>query len=169
MHDLGSEGTPMPKLASFDVVQLESIPFGWLVAATLAIALFAVVRPTTIRDYDNQRLPYNPTARVIFVLLYVLIYVALAIALYVSGQTITRVLELLPYASSYIKSLADQITLGAPVVAFVALGGLWQIPFIKEMERAFLITLHSTRHLHNDIQLLSQRLVSGVFDPPASE
>jgi hypothetical protein len=156
-------------LASFDVVQLEAVPLGWMVAATLAITLFAVVRPNTIRDYDNQRLPYNPTARVIFVLLYVFIYVALAVALYVSGQTLSRVLEPLPYASSYVKSLADQVTVGAPVLAFVTLGGLWQIAFIKEMERAFLITLHSARHLHNDIQLLSQRLVSGVFDPPATE
>jgi len=132
---------------------LEGVPFGWLVASTLAITLFAVIRPTTIRDYDNQRLPYNPTARVIFVLIYVFIYVALAVSLYVSGQTLSTVLEPLPYAASYTKSLANQVTVGAPILAFVTLGGLWQIPFIKEMERAFLITLHSTRHLHNDIQL----------------
>src|SRR5215470_3390526 len=155
----------MPKLASFEMVQLESVPFGWLVAFTLAIALFALLRPSMVRDYDNQPLPYNPTARVIFLFLYVIIYAALAVALYVSGQTVAEVLEPLPY----VKSLADQMTIGAPVVAFVTLGGLWQIPFIKELERAFLVTLHSTRHLHNDIQLLAQRLIGGVFDPPASE
>jgi hypothetical protein len=155
----------MPKLASFELVQIESVPLGWLVAFTLAIALFALLRPSMVRDYDNQPLPYNPTARVIFVILYVLMYAALAVALYVSGQTVARFLELLPY----VKSLADQVTVGAPVVAFVTLGALWQIPFIKELERAFLITLHSTRHLHNDIQLLSQRLAGGVFDPPAGE
>src|SRR5580704_193109 len=155
----------MPKLASFELVQIESVPLGWLVAFTLAIALFALLRPSMVRDYDNQPLPYNPTARVIFVILYVLMYAALAVALYVSGQTVARFLELLPY----VKSLADQVTVGAPVVAFVTLGALWQIPFIKELERAFLITLHSTRHLHNDIQLLSQRLAGGVFDPPAAE
>jgi hypothetical protein len=159
----------MGKLASFDLVQFESVPFGWLVAFTLAIALFAVIRPTTIRDYDNQRLPQNPTARAIFVIMYVFIYVALAAGLYVSGQTISRILEALPSVASFMKSFTDQMTVGAPVVAFIALGALWQIPFVKEMERAFLITLHSTRHLHNDIQLLSQRLVSGVFDPPTAE
>jgi len=155
----------VPKLASFELVQIESVPFGWLVAFTLAIALFALLRPAMVRDYDNQPLPYNPTARVIFLILYVMIYAALAIGLYVSGQTVAQFLEPLPY----VKSLAEQMTVGAPVVAFVTLGGLWQIPFIKELERAFLITLHSTRHLHNDIQLLSQRLAAGTFDPPAAE
>ncbi len=119
----------MPKLASFELVQIESVPLGWLVAFTLAIALFALLRPSMVRDYDNQPLPYNPTARVIFVILYVLMYAALAVALYVSGQTVARFLELLPY----VKSLADQVTVGAPVVAFVTLGALWQIPFIKEL------------------------------------
>src|SRR3974390_823172 len=108
----------MPKLASFDLVQLEAVPLGWMGAATLAIALFAIVRPNTIRDYDNQRLPYNPTARVIFVVLYVFLYVALAVAIYMSGQTISKILEPLPYVASYMKSLADQVTVGAPVVAF---------------------------------------------------
>jgi hypothetical protein len=155
----------MLKLGSFELVQLESVPFGWLVAFTLAIALFALIRPTMVRDYDNQPLPNNATARVIFVVLYVLIYVALAVGLYLSGQTVAEYLPPLPY----VKSLADQVTTGAPVVALVTLGAVWQIPFAKELERAFLVTLHSTRHLHNDIQLLTQRLAGGVFDPPATE
>lgn len=155
----------MLKLGSFELVQLESVPFGWLVAFTLAIALFALIRPTMVRDYDNQPLPNNATARVIFVILYVLMYVALAVGLYLSGQTVAQFLPPLPY----VKSVADQMTTGAPVVALVTLGTLWQIPFTKELERAFLVTLHSTRHLHNDIQLLKQRLVGGVFDPPATE
>jgi hypothetical protein len=155
----------MLKLGSFELVQLESVPFGWLVAFTLAIALFALIRPTMVRDYDNQPLPNNATARVILVILYVLIYVALAIGLYLSGQTVAQYLPPLPY----VQSVADQMTTGAPVVALVTLGTLWQIPFTRELERAFLITLHSTRHLHNDILLLTQRLVGGVFDPPASE
>jgi hypothetical protein len=155
----------MMKLGSFELVQLESVPFGWLVAFTLAIALFALIRPTMVRDYDNQPLPNNATARVILVILYVLIYVALAVGLYLSGQTVAQYLPPLPY----VQSVADQMTTGAPVVALVTLGTLWQIPFTRELERAFLITLHSTRHLHNDILLLTQRLVGGVFDPPASE
>jgi hypothetical protein len=155
----------MLKLGSFELVQLESVPFGWLVAFTLAIALFALIRPTMVRDYDNQPLPNNATARLIFVVLYVLIYVALAVGLYLSGQTVAQYLPPLPY----VKSVADQMTTGAPVVALVTLGTLWQIPFSRELERAFLITLHSTRHLHNDILLLTQRLVGGVFDPPATE
>jgi hypothetical protein len=155
----------MLKLGSFEFVQLESVPFGWLVAFTLAIALFALIRPTMVRDYDNQPLPNNATARIILLVLYVLVYVALAIGLYLSGQTVAQFLPPLPY----VKSVADQMTTGAPVVAFVTLGTLWQIPFTKELERAFLVTLHSTRHLHNDILLLTQRLVSGVFDPPATE
>jgi hypothetical protein len=153
------------KLGSFELVQLESVPFGWLVAFTLAIALFALIRPTMVRDYDNQPLPNNATARVILVILYVLIYVALAVGLYLSGQTVAQYLPPLPY----VQSVANQMTTGAPVVALVTLGTLWQIPFTRELERAFLITLHSTRHLHNDILLLTQRLVGGVFDPPASE
>jgi len=155
----------MLKLGSFELVQLESVPFGWLVAFTLAIALFALIRPTMVRDYDNQPLPNNATARVIFVILYVLIYVALAVGLYLSGQTVAQFLPPLPY----VKSVADQMTTGAPVVALVTLGTLWQVPFTKELERAFLVTLHSTRHLHNDILLLTQQLVGGVFDPPAAE
>jgi hypothetical protein len=155
----------MLKLGSFETVQLESVPFGWLVAFTLAIALFALIRPTMVRDYDNQPLPNNATARVIFVILYVLIYVALAVGLYLSGQKVAEFLPPLPY----VKSVADQMTTGAPVVALVTLGTLWQIPFTKELERAFLVTLHSTRHLHNDILLLTQRLVNGVFDPPVTE
>jgi hypothetical protein len=155
----------MVKLGSFELVQLESVPFGWLVAFTLAIALFALIRPTMVRDYDNQPLPNNATARVIFVVLYVLIYVALAVGLYLSGQTVAQFLPPLPY----VKSVADQMTTGAPVVALVTLGTLWQVPFTKELERAFLVTLHSTRHLHNDILLLTQRLVGGVFDPPPAE
>jgi hypothetical protein len=155
----------MLKLGSFELVQLESVPLGWLVAFTLAIALFALIRPTMVRDYDNQPLPNNATARVIFVILYVLIYVALAVGLYLSGQTVAQFLPPLPY----VKSVADQMTTGAPVVALATLGALWQIPFVKELERAFLVTLHSTRHLHHDIQLLTQRLVGGAFDPPATE
>jgi hypothetical protein len=136
-----------------------------LVLFTTLILWWALMRPMMVRDYDSRKLPPNPAARIIVVFMYVLIYLVLAFSLDRFGQSALPYLAPLPFVASLVKSMENQ----APLLAIATLGGLWQVAFFRDLERALLVSLHSTRHLHSDSQLLARHLARCVFNPSAVE
>jgi hypothetical protein len=143
----------------------ETLHLEQLVLFTTLILWWALMRPAMVRDYDNRKLPNNPAARIIVVFMYVLIYLVLAFTLDRFGQSVLPYLTPLPFVESLVKSMEKQ----SPLLALVTLGGLWQVAFFRDLERAMLVSLHSTRHLRSDAQLLSQHLSRCAFDPSAAE
>src|ERR1700730_13808157 len=115
---------------------------------TTLILWWALMRPVMVRDYDNRKLPPNPAARIIVAFMYVLIYLVLAFTLDRFGKSTLPFLTPVPFVESFVRSIEKQ----APLLALVTLGGLWQIAFFRELERALLVSLHSTRHLRSDAQ-----------------
>jgi hypothetical protein len=131
----------------------------------LCTVVFAFLRPAMIRDYDGRRLPYNPQSRLIVVIIYLLIYSTLTVALELAGAAIRSVFSDIPHAGRFLNS----VHLTAPFYSIALLGVLWQIPFIKEVDRAFLIALHSTRNARDNAILLSQHLMRCQFSPSNEE
>jgi len=150
----------MTSLATFEMLHFEQ-----LALFTTVMLWWALMRPMMVRDYDNRRLPYNPTARLIVAFMYVLIYVALAVTFHLFGQTILPFLQQVPFVNPLVKSMENQ----APLLAIATLAGLWQVAFFRDIERAFLVTMHSARHLRNDVVLLSQHLERCPFNPTETE
>ena len=111
---------------------------------TLLVAAWAVARPAMVRDSDNRRLPPNLTARLIIVLLYALIYAGLVAAFVFARPFVMTALNVLPdQIESAFKSLEKQ----GPLLAVMALVGLHSLAPFREAERAFIIWIHSVRHL----------------------
>src|SRR5262245_49121465 len=133
-----------------------------LIVFTLIIAAWALARPTTIRDADNRRLPPNLTARLIIVLLYAFIYGGLVAAFVFAKPFVTNALNVLPdQIESAFKSLEKQ----GPLLAVMALVGLHSLAPFREAERAFIIWIHSVRHLHGEAKTLIAHFQTCVFTP----
>jgi hypothetical protein len=157
----------MLSIAGLDPVQLEeAIP--QFVFFGLLFVIFALVRPETIRDFDNRRLPNNPGARFTIVLVYLLVY---AIVTAVFALFVGSLHQVVPTS---LTSIAEKLNLKdlhlqAPFYATAALGGLWSIPFFKEIERHFVLRVHDTGHLQGDVELLSHHLQRCQFAPSVAE
>ena len=133
-----------------------------LLVFTLIIAAWAVARPTMIRDLDNRRLPPNLTARLIIVLLYALIYAGLVAAVVFAKPFVMNALNVLPdQIETAFKSMEKQ----APLLAVMALIGLNSLAPFREAERAFIIWIHSVRHLHGDANTLVAHFQTCAFRP----
>jgi hypothetical protein len=129
---------------------------------TLIVAAWAVARPAMVRDSDNRRLPPNLTARLIIVLLYALIYAGLVAAFVFAKPFVMTALNVLPdQIESAFKSLEKQ----GPLLAVMALAGLHSLAPFREAERAFIIWIHSVRHLHGDTTTLIAHFQTCVFTP----
>jgi hypothetical protein len=137
-----------------------------LLVFTLIIAAWALARPTTIRDSDNRRLPPNLTARLIIVLLYALIYAGLVAAFVFAKPFVMKTLNVLPdQIENAFKSLEKQ----GPLLAVMALVGLHSLAPFREAERAFIIWIHSVRHLHGDVNTLIAHFQTCAFTPSEVE
>jgi hypothetical protein len=133
---------------------------------TLIIAAWAVARPAMIRDSDNRRLPPNLTARLIIVLLYALIYAGLVAAFVFAKPFVMTALNALPdQLEGAFKSLEKQ----GPLLAVMALVGLHSLAPFREAERAFIIWIHSVRHLHGDANTLVAHFQTCGFTPSDME
>ena len=157
----------MLSLAGLDPEVLQQSTPQFVFFAAL-MTIFALVRPETIRDHDNQRLPYNPVARITIILIYLLTYgiVTIAFGLFVGS--------LHPVVPSSLTSIVEKLNLQelhlqAPFYATATLGGLWSVPFFKEIERAFILRVHDTGHLHGDVELLAHHLERCGFQPSVTE
>jgi hypothetical protein len=71
--------------------------------------------------------------------MYLLIYATLAVTVQFFTNPIKSLLKDLPLTSNFFGS----VHLTAPFYAIAVLGALWQIRFLKEIDRVFLIALHS--------------------------
>ena len=137
-----------------------------LLVFTAVVAVWALARPTTIRDSDNRRLPPNLTARFIIVLLYALIYLGLVAVFVFARPFVMNALNVLPdQIESAFRSLEKQ----GPLLAVMALVGLHSLAPLREAERAFIIWIHSVRHLHGDAKTLIAHFQTCVFTPSEVE
>ena len=132
--------------------------------ATLVL-WWAMVRPSMVRDYDNRRLPSNPTARGVFAFMCVLAYVALVAAFHLASDVAQNIGRAVPFASGFIDHFKNQ----SPLLAALTFGGLLQLSFIREIERSVLVWAHSARHLHTDGQMLTGHLLRCGFVPTEEE
>ncbi|MGE0629500.1 MAG: hypothetical protein AB7O43_16950 [Hyphomicrobiaceae bacterium] len=148
------------RIAALSLSNLESAAF----FATL-ILWWSFVRPAMVRDFDNRRLPPNPTARFLFSFLCVLTYGAFFFAFLAFREAATSIGKNIPVASSVIAGFKDQ----APLLAAVSFAGLLQLSFIRDIERQVLVWLHSRRHLRDDAVTLGQHLQRVAFVPSAEE
>src|SRR5262245_27956320 len=137
-----------------------------LLVFTSVIAVWALARPTTIRDSDNRRLPPNLTARFIIVLLYTLVYLGLVAIFVFAKPFVMNALNVLPdQIESAFRSLEKQ----GPLLAVMALVGLHSLAPLREAERAFIIWIHSVRHLHGDAKTLIAHFQTCDFTPSEVE
>ena len=106
------------------------------------------MRPSMLRDYDNRRLPNNPTARVLFVVICLFTYVTLVLCFQSFGEFARKISSLIfpAFIHNFVDTFRDQ----APLLGAVTLGALLQFSFFRDLERSLLVWLHSARHLHRD-------------------
>jgi hypothetical protein len=140
-------------------------PIEQLMFLSSLLIVWAMLRPNTIRDYDGRRLPNNTTARAILGLFYMVIFAGLTMALHKFGEKLVPTLEQMSAVGHLAASLKGQ----APMLAILALCTLWQLAVFRDLERSFVITLHSARHLNSDSELLSQHLIHCDFKPSEIE
>lgn len=152
MFSLGSAAQVLPKLEA--VAFFASLVLWW-----------GMVRPSMVRDYDNRRLPSNPTARGLFAFMCVLAYIALVAAFHSASDVAQNIGRAVPFASGLIDNFKDQ----SPLLAALTFGGLLQIAFIREIERSVLVWAHSARHLHSDGLILASHLLRCDFTPTDDE
>lgn len=144
-------------MASADFANVPDLP-----ALLLLLSImfwWAMMRPSMIRDFENRRLPPNPTARFIFAMLWLLAYVALVVGFNNFSEAAGKIGAGVPLANHLIENFKGQ----APLLAAFTMGGLLQLSFVRDIERSTLIWLHSQRHLHGDIKQLSSHLQRSVF------
>ena len=129
---------------------------------TVLVALWAVARPTTIRDADNRPLPPNLTARLIIVLLYAMVYAGV-VAAFMFGKGF--VMNVISAAPNQIEAAFKSFEHQSPLLALMALVGLQSLAPFREAERAFIVWIHSVRHLHGDVSTLVAHFQSCGFTP----
>ncbi len=129
---------------------------------TVLVALWAVARPTTIRDSDNRPLPPNLTARLIIVLMYALVYAGV-VAAFMFGKGF--VMNVISAAPNQIEAAFKSFEHQSPLLALMALVGLQSLAPFREAERAFIVWIHSVRHLHGDVSTLVAHFQSCGFTP----
>lgn len=125
---------------------------------------WAWARPTMIKDYDDRKLPPNPTARSIFIVLYLLAYVVLVVMFQAVQGLAVSIGNITP-----MPGLFKEFESKGPMLAVVLLGVLHGIPFVREGERWVLLWLHSTRHRHQDSLDIAKQLVIGAYNPNIEE
>lgn len=142
----------------------------------LIILLWAMIRPSTIRDDDNRRLARNGTARTFLVVSYVLLYLVLVGVFYTGGEALQRnfgpTVDALIGATplSWIpKDYLARLTTRAPYLGFFTLGALAYLGPCRDIERRFLIWAHGGSHLHSDTVLLTEHLVTCPYVPSDAE
>lgn len=138
-----------------------------LVVFMSLLLVWASLRPNMVRDYDNRRLPNNPTARLFFAFICVVIYLALAILFQKFGDFARRFAETtMPvFVRGFVEANKDT----APLLAAVTMGALLQFSFFRDLERSLLVWLHSARHLHGDTLQLARHLERTPFIPNEDE
>ena len=113
----------------------EALPrFEALIVFMALILSWATMRPSMLRDYDNRRLPNNPTARVLFVVICLFTYVTLVLCFQSFGEFARKISSLIfrpSFTTSSIRS-RDQ----APLLGAVTLGALLQFSFFRDLERS---------------------------------
>jgi hypothetical protein len=129
---------------------------------TILVAVWAVARPTTIRDSDNRPLPPNLTARLIIVLMYALVYAGM-VAAFMFGKGF--VMNVISAAPNQIEAAFKSFEHQSPLLALMALVGLQSLAPFREAERAFIVWIHSVRHLHGDVSTLVAHFQSCGFTP----
>ena len=129
---------------------------------TALVAVWAVARPTTVRDSDSRPLPPNLTARFIVVLMYALGYLGL-VAAFVFGKTF--VMNIISAAPAQVEAAFKSFENQSPLLAVMALVGLQSLAPFREVERAFIIWVHSVRHLHGDVNALIAHFQACEFVP----
>src|SRR5262249_31764539 len=125
-----------------------------------------MARATFIRDADSRRLPPNLTARFIIVLIYVIGYLGL-VAAFVFGKTF--VMNILSSGPEPIQNAFKSFEQQSPLLAAMALGALQSLTPFREVERAFIIWVHSVRHLYGDVNTLMAHLQTCAFTPSEVE
>jgi hypothetical protein len=136
------------------------------VSFLVLVIAWSLLRPNMLRDYDNRRLPYNPTARIAFSSAWALTFIALTVTLHIFVSATEAISNVMP---SFVQSLLTSFKGQPPLLAAVTLGGLLQFSFFRDIERSALVWLHSRRHVHDDMRALTQHLESCSYEPSDEE
>lgn len=140
-------------------VNLES-----MAAFTAIVVLWALVRPSAVRDGENRPLPFSFTPRLFVVLVYALAYLLLVATVYSFPDIVAKIMGTTFYFDNF-KYIQDK----APFLAIFALGTLMTLAPVREVERAFLVWTHSAQNLHGDVELLAAHLRHCTFAPSKDE
>jgi hypothetical protein len=130
------------------------------------VAVWAIARPTTVRDSDSRPLPPNLTARFIIVVMYALAYLGLVAAFVFGKGAVMAIVNAAPaQVETAFKSFENQ----SPLLALMAMGGLLSLAPCRDTERAFIIWVHSVGHLHGDVNALVAHFQTCAFVPSDAE
>jgi hypothetical protein len=143
-----------------------------LVTPALIVVLWALVRPSTVRDSDNRKLPVSMAPRAFVVLTYVFLFFLLIGALNFFPEIGVKMI-----GQSFVGGLFEsgpnswigKLHQSSPQVAIFILGMLMTQRPVREMEQAFLVWAHSASHRHGDVELLSRHLRTCTFVPSEAE
>lgn len=141
------------------------------------VLLWALMRPASIRDDDNRRLPRNVTARLFLVAVYLLAYLILVGAFHTGGAKLVAAMgdRLTDFVSATSplrflpSSLMSKVATQAPYTAFSILACLMCLAPCREIERRFLIWSHGSSSLHGKSQDLALHLEDCDYVPTDAE
>ena len=128
------------------------------------VVIFAVLRLFQVKDADGQKLPQSFPARSFFVLTYVLIYVAIVLIFRLSPD----LLQIITGSSRFEASLKQTPEL-VPMLAVAALYSIFSIPQVKDIERDYILFIHSAQHRTADEERLCEHLIICEFHPSDQE
>lgn len=150
--------------AGLDAASLMPTIKGTVLCGAL-VGMWAALRPTMVRDYDQRRLPPNPVARIMFTAVCLFTYIVLVIFVYAFKEWVAGFAKNV----SSVMYFLEAAKVDEPLLALLILGGLFQLPLLGDLERSFLVWLHSGGHQHQDNEELSVHLAKCTFVPAETE
>lgn len=135
------------------------------------VALWAILRPTMIRDDEERPLPPNRLVRVVVVILYLSVYLSLVGLGILGGKAFTDNADSFLTQTMYgmVKFSMPSVRDSVPFLAFSILFLATQWPPIAQLEKRLLVWLFRGSHLGPDGQSLARHLVECDFDPSPEE
>ncbi len=134
-----------------------------LLVGLLLTLVFALLRLHQIRDSQGERLPPSFPAKTFFLLTHLFIY-GVIVFLFVVSPEILKGTSSITDGSPF-EPFLQQV----PLLSVAALGLLFSLPQVKELENNYAIFLHSAQHRSIDEDRLSEHLISCAYNPSEQE
>lgn len=132
---------------------------------SVLLVIWTIARVRLEKDLTGRDLQPNKLAKLVYVLFYILLFSIFCVVFYKGGVALDSVQNLV---KSYLKiepeAFDSLAKLGAPFIAFSLIAIMFSFKIFRDIDKAWLIWLHSISYLEEDTQVLENYLVEDDFN-----